>query len=233
MHGMCGQPLFDCCPSRQEKLYQQWRSGLDDLRTMDSKIVELKTVADRDYQLDEKAAMMAEERPLPPSSAHISRLLAQRSPPARLAQSRRGVGGAVRWAVGCRICLGVRRTKAGRVGWMAGWAAWVLRRCRAPGGRECQATHKRSVCRSPSLQGSPRASGRQSARLCATRTVQIHHGPAAPIGHNGFALPQLGPHRRPLIRRSPSASSLPGGFAPRRAELALAMLAQRMWKLCL
>jgi len=46
----------------QEKLYQQWRSGLDDLRTMDSKIVELKTVADRDYQLDEKAAMMAEEK---------------------------------------------------------------------------------------------------------------------------------------------------------------------------
>jgi len=46
----------------QEKLYQQWRAGIDDLRSMDSKIVELKTIADRDYQLDEKSAMKAEER---------------------------------------------------------------------------------------------------------------------------------------------------------------------------
>merc|ERR1712187_196878 len=46
----------------QEKLYQQWRSGIDDLRTMDSKIVELKVIADRDYQLDEKAAIAAEEK---------------------------------------------------------------------------------------------------------------------------------------------------------------------------
>lgn len=46
----------------QEKLYQQWRAGIDDLRTMDSRIVELKTIADRDYQLDEKAAIKAEER---------------------------------------------------------------------------------------------------------------------------------------------------------------------------
>uniref|UniRef100_A0A7S4T1E9 Cilia- and flagella-associated protein 53 n=1 Tax=Alexandrium monilatum TaxID=311494 RepID=A0A7S4T1E9_9DINO len=46
----------------QEKLYQQWRAGVDDLRTMDSKLVELKTIADRDFQLDEKAAMKAEEK---------------------------------------------------------------------------------------------------------------------------------------------------------------------------
>jgi len=46
----------------QEKLYQQWRAGIDDLRTMDSKIVELQTIADRDYQLDEKAAVRAEEK---------------------------------------------------------------------------------------------------------------------------------------------------------------------------
>eukprot|EP00931_Biecheleriopsis_adriatica_P100853 TRINITY_DN76092_c0_g1_i1.p1 TRINITY_DN76092_c0_g1~~TRINITY_DN76092_c0_g1_i1.p1 ORF type:complete len:495 (+),score=195.93 TRINITY_DN76092_c0_g1_i1:115-1599(+) len=46
----------------QEKLYQQWRAGIDDLRTMDSKIVELKTIADRDFQLDDKALRMAEEK---------------------------------------------------------------------------------------------------------------------------------------------------------------------------
>merc|ERR1712137_1299437 len=46
----------------QEKLYQQWRAGIDDLRSMDSKIVELKTIADRDFQLDEKAILMAEEK---------------------------------------------------------------------------------------------------------------------------------------------------------------------------
>mmetsp|Transcript_30097 Transcript_30097/g.86187 ORF Transcript_30097/g.86187 Transcript_30097/m.86187 type:complete len:499 (-) Transcript_30097:115-1611(-) len=46
----------------QEKLYQQWRAGIDDLRTMDSKLVELKTIADRDFQLDEKAMLKAEEK---------------------------------------------------------------------------------------------------------------------------------------------------------------------------
>ncbi|CAK0910825.1 unnamed protein product [Prorocentrum cordatum] len=46
----------------QEKLYQQWRSGLDDVRVMDSKIVTLKTIADRDAQLDEKAARAEEEK---------------------------------------------------------------------------------------------------------------------------------------------------------------------------
>merc|ERR1711972_1315994 len=46
----------------QEKLYQQWRAGIDDLRSMDSRIVELKTIADRDFQLDEKAIQAAEEK---------------------------------------------------------------------------------------------------------------------------------------------------------------------------
>merc|ERR1719188_2177087 len=46
----------------QEKLYQQWRAGIDDLRTMDSEIVQLKVIADRDFQLDEKAAMKQEEK---------------------------------------------------------------------------------------------------------------------------------------------------------------------------
>eukprot|EP00933_Yihiella_yeosuensis_P015243 TRINITY_DN13363_c1_g1_i1.p1 TRINITY_DN13363_c1_g1~~TRINITY_DN13363_c1_g1_i1.p1 ORF type:complete len:498 (-),score=178.35 TRINITY_DN13363_c1_g1_i1:104-1597(-) len=46
----------------QEKLYQQWRAGIDDLRTMDSKIVELQTIADRDFQLDDKALRLAEEK---------------------------------------------------------------------------------------------------------------------------------------------------------------------------
>lgn len=46
----------------QEKLYQQWRSGIDDMRTMDSKLVALKTIADRDFQLDEKAQRLAEEK---------------------------------------------------------------------------------------------------------------------------------------------------------------------------
>lgn len=46
----------------KEKLYQQWRAGLDDLRTMDSKIVELKTIADRDFQLDDKAIRKSEEK---------------------------------------------------------------------------------------------------------------------------------------------------------------------------
>mmetsp|Transcript_65229 Transcript_65229/g.147135 ORF Transcript_65229/g.147135 Transcript_65229/m.147135 type:complete len:499 (+) Transcript_65229:129-1625(+) len=46
----------------QEKLYQQWRAGIDDLRTMDSKVVELKVIADRDFQLDEKAMLKAEDK---------------------------------------------------------------------------------------------------------------------------------------------------------------------------
>lgn len=46
----------------QEKLYQQWRAGIDDLRTMDSKIVELKTIADRDFQLDDKELRQNEEK---------------------------------------------------------------------------------------------------------------------------------------------------------------------------
>jgi len=46
----------------QEKLYQQWRDGIDELRTMDSKIVELKTIAARDFQLDEKQVMRDEEK---------------------------------------------------------------------------------------------------------------------------------------------------------------------------
>eukprot|EP00927_Polykrikos_kofoidii_P012043 TRINITY_DN1516_c0_g1_i1.p1 TRINITY_DN1516_c0_g1~~TRINITY_DN1516_c0_g1_i1.p1 ORF type:complete len:496 (-),score=173.38 TRINITY_DN1516_c0_g1_i1:76-1563(-) len=46
----------------QEKLYQQWREGIDELRTMDSKIVELKTIAGRDFQLDEKQMRREEEK---------------------------------------------------------------------------------------------------------------------------------------------------------------------------
>ncbi|CAK0809429.1 unnamed protein product [Prorocentrum cordatum] len=46
----------------QDKLYQQWRSGLDDVRSMDSKIVQLQVIADRDSQLDEKAARKEEEK---------------------------------------------------------------------------------------------------------------------------------------------------------------------------
>merc|ERR1712039_456652 len=46
----------------QEKLYQQWRAGIDDLRSMDTQIVELRTIADRDFQLDEKALQHAEEK---------------------------------------------------------------------------------------------------------------------------------------------------------------------------
>merc|ERR1712070_1294803 len=38
----------------QEKLYQQWRDGIDDLRSMDCQIVQLKTIAARDHQLFEK-----------------------------------------------------------------------------------------------------------------------------------------------------------------------------------
>merc|ERR1719252_465214 len=46
----------------QDKLYQQWRSGLDDVRVMDSQIVQLQTIADRDAQLDEKAVRAEEEK---------------------------------------------------------------------------------------------------------------------------------------------------------------------------
>merc|ERR1719271_638855 len=45
----------------QEKLYQQWRDGIDDLRTMDMKIVQLKTIAARDHQLFEKDCAREEE----------------------------------------------------------------------------------------------------------------------------------------------------------------------------
>jgi len=45
----------------QEKLYQQWRDGIDDLRTMDAKIVQLKTIAARDHQLFEKDIMQKED----------------------------------------------------------------------------------------------------------------------------------------------------------------------------
>lgn len=43
----------------QEKLYQQWREGIDELRTMDSNIVQLKVIADRDHQLHEKGDQKA------------------------------------------------------------------------------------------------------------------------------------------------------------------------------
>merc|ERR1712137_1027304 len=45
----------------QEKLYQQWRDGIDDLRTMDSEITALKTIAARDHQLFEKDLASQEE----------------------------------------------------------------------------------------------------------------------------------------------------------------------------
>lgn len=45
----------------QEKLYHQWRDGIDDLRTMDTKIVQLKTIAARDHQLFEKDIAREEE----------------------------------------------------------------------------------------------------------------------------------------------------------------------------
>merc|ERR1712139_412117 len=45
----------------QEKLYQQWRDGIDDLRTMDCEIVQLKTIAGRDHQLFEKDLAREEE----------------------------------------------------------------------------------------------------------------------------------------------------------------------------
>lgn len=45
----------------QEKLYQQWRDGIDDLRTMDTEITTLKTIAARDHQLNEKDLSKQEE----------------------------------------------------------------------------------------------------------------------------------------------------------------------------
>merc|ERR1719201_2370703 len=45
----------------QEKLYQQWRDGIDDLRTMDCEIVQLKIIAGRDHQLLEKDIARQEE----------------------------------------------------------------------------------------------------------------------------------------------------------------------------
>ncbi len=38
----------------QEKLYQQWRSSIDELRRADSKLFELETVATRDAQTSDK-----------------------------------------------------------------------------------------------------------------------------------------------------------------------------------
>eukprot|EP00747_Dinoflagellata_sp_TGD_P027715 gnl/TRDRNA2_/TRDRNA2_132775_c0_seq1.p1 gnl/TRDRNA2_/TRDRNA2_132775_c0~~gnl/TRDRNA2_/TRDRNA2_132775_c0_seq1.p1 ORF type:complete len:505 (+),score=190.84 gnl/TRDRNA2_/TRDRNA2_132775_c0_seq1:89-1603(+) len=46
----------------QEKLYQQWRAGIDELRTQDSKIIQLKTIAARDRQLDEKEELKDDEK---------------------------------------------------------------------------------------------------------------------------------------------------------------------------
>jgi len=46
----------------QEKLYQQWREGIDELRTMDTRIVELKCIAARDFQLDEKQVQRDEDK---------------------------------------------------------------------------------------------------------------------------------------------------------------------------
>jgi len=45
----------------QEKLYQQWRDGIDELRSMDSQIVGLKVIASRDQQLHEKQVQRDEE----------------------------------------------------------------------------------------------------------------------------------------------------------------------------
>merc|ERR1719238_48898 len=46
----------------QEKLYQQWRDGIDELRSMDSHVVGLKVIASRDQQLHEKQIQRDEER---------------------------------------------------------------------------------------------------------------------------------------------------------------------------
>lgn len=46
----------------QEKLYQQWRDGIDDLRNMDTQITQLKTIAARDHQIYEKELQRQEEK---------------------------------------------------------------------------------------------------------------------------------------------------------------------------
>jgi len=46
----------------KEKLYQQWRAGQDELRTMDTQITQLKVIADRDHQLVEKEHRRVAER---------------------------------------------------------------------------------------------------------------------------------------------------------------------------
>jgi len=46
----------------QEKLYQQWREGIDELRQADSKLFELQTLAARDRQVEEKEEAMAQEK---------------------------------------------------------------------------------------------------------------------------------------------------------------------------
>lgn len=46
----------------QEKLYQQWRDGIDDLRNMDTQITQLKTIAARDHQLYEKDLQRQQEK---------------------------------------------------------------------------------------------------------------------------------------------------------------------------
>merc|ERR1719191_1777682 len=46
----------------QEKLYQQWRSSIDDLRVQDMKVVELQTIAARDAQLIEKQDRVVREK---------------------------------------------------------------------------------------------------------------------------------------------------------------------------
>jgi len=45
----------------QEKLYQQWRDGIDDLRHMDGETTQLKCIAARDHQLNEKDLQRQEE----------------------------------------------------------------------------------------------------------------------------------------------------------------------------
>merc|ERR1711988_683814 len=46
----------------QEKLYQQWREGIDELRQADSKLFELQTLAARDRQVEEKEERDQAER---------------------------------------------------------------------------------------------------------------------------------------------------------------------------
>merc|ERR1712194_143393 len=45
-----------------EKLYQQWREGIDDLRTQDAKLFELQVTYDRGVQKDEKEEREFQER---------------------------------------------------------------------------------------------------------------------------------------------------------------------------